>query len=82
MKKFLIGGAILNFAAPFILILLFFVMLSGNGGNSSSGESGSIIPSETQKEFIDAVALVAMNTYKEYGVYLTFPKPTLILLVL
>ncbi|MFR2529695.1 MAG: hypothetical protein ACLS9F_18800 [Clostridium paraputrificum] len=48
MKKFLIGGAILNFAAPFILILLFFVMLSGNGGNSSSGESGPIVPSETQ----------------------------------
>ena len=69
MKKFLIGGAILNFAAPFILILLFFVMLSGNGENSSSGESGPIVPSETQQEFIDAVASVAMDTHKEYGIY-------------
>lgn len=74
MKKMIIwglGGIVSLLAIPFS-IMIFFMFL-GNPG-SSGGTTGEIVPSETQQAFIDAVAPIAQETYKEYGV---FPSITL-----
>lgn len=71
MKKIIISGIALMLAVPF-LIILFFIFLGSP--ESEKGPVGQVVPSESQQAFIDAVAPIAQETYREYGV---FPSITL-----
>ena len=73
MKKISIGVLIASF---FMLIFLMMSMLMAIGGSTttSAGPSGPVVPSESEQAFIEAVAPIAQETFKEYGI---FPSVTL-----
>lgn len=66
MKKVSIAIFIASFFLP-ILILLSAVFIIG-GNDTSNKRVGPVVPSESQKAFIEALAPVAQESYKEHGV--------------
>ncbi len=72
MKKISIGVLIASFFMP-IFLMMSMLMVIGNT-TTSSGPSGPVVPSESGQAFIEAVAPIAQETFKEYGV---FPSITL-----
>uniref|UniRef100_UPI0032DB31B4 glucosaminidase domain-containing protein n=1 Tax=Clostridium perfringens TaxID=1502 RepID=UPI0032DB31B4 len=72
MKKISIGVLIASFFMP-IFLMMSMLMAIGNT-TTSSGPSGPVVPSESGQAFIEAVAPIAQETFKEYGV---FPSITL-----
>ena len=72
MKKVSIGVFIASFFMP-IFLMMALIMAAGST-TSSSGPTGPVVPSESEKAFIEAVAPIAKETFKEYGV---FPSITL-----
>lgn len=73
MKKISIGVFIASFFLP-IFLMMSVVMAAGSTSLSSNGPSGPVVPSESEQAFIEAVAPIAQETFKEYGV---FPSITL-----
>lgn len=75
MKKLSILISIASFFMPIIIFLsAIFLITASNGDETSHKKLGSVVPSESQTAFIEAVAPVAQESYKEHGV---FPSITL-----
>lgn len=72
MKKVSIGVFIASFFMP--IFLMMSVIMAAGSTTSSTGPTGPVVPSESQEVFINAVAPIAKETFKEYGV---FPSITL-----
>lgn len=75
MKKIITFGMVSFMAIPFF-IMSFFMFLGSpaSGEQNNTPTTGKVVPSETQQDFINAVAPIAKETFKEYGV---FPSITL-----
>lgn len=65
MKKLLVSTVLGVLLMPLLFIVLFTLI---GGEESGSGGNPNIIPNESQQIFIDAVAPIAQETYKKYGV--------------
>lgn len=72
MKKISIGVFIASFFMPIFLIMCMIMAIGST--TASAGTSGPVVPSESEQAFIEAVAPIAQETFKEYGV---FPSITL-----
>lgn len=66
MKKVSIAMFIASFFIP-IIIVLSAILIIGNNVTSNK-KSGPVVPSESEKAFIEAMAPVAQESYKEHGV--------------
>lgn len=73
MKKVSIAIFIASFFLPIIFMLSVAVLIIGDD-EISHKPAGPIVPSESEQAFIDALAPVAIESYKEYGI---FPSITL-----
>ena len=66
MKKVSIAMFIASFFIP-IIIVLSAILIIGNNVTSNK-KAGPVVPSESEKAFIEAMAPVAQESYKEHGV--------------
>lgn len=66
MKKVSIAMFIASFFIPIIIVLSAILIIGTNV--TSNKKSGPVVPSESEKAFIEAMAPVAQESYKEHGV--------------
>lgn len=66
MKKVSIAMFIASFFIPIIIVLSAILIIGNN--ITSNKKSGPVVPSESEKAFIEAMAPVAQESYKEHGV--------------
>lgn len=66
MKKVSIAMFIASFFIPIIIVLSAILIIGTNG--TSNKKAGPVVPSESEKAFIEAMAPVAQESYKEHGV--------------
>lgn len=66
MKKVSIAMFIASFFIPIIIVLSAILIIGTNV--TSNKKAGPIVPSESEKAFIEAMAPVAQESYKEHGV--------------
>lgn len=66
MKKVSIAMFIASFFIPIIIVLSAILIIGTNV--TSNKKAGPVVPSESEKAFIEAMAPVAQESYKEHGV--------------
>lgn len=66
MKKVSIAMFIASFFIPIIIVLSAILIIGTNV--TSNKKAGPVVPSESEKVFIEAMAPVAQESYKEHGV--------------
>lgn len=66
MKKVSIAMFIASFFIPIIIVLSAILIIETNV--TSNKKAGPVVPSESEKAFIEAMAPVAQESYKEHGV--------------
>lgn len=66
MKKVSIAMFIASFFIPIIIVLSAILIIGTNV--TSNKKAGPVVPSESEKAFIEAIAPVAQESYKEHGV--------------
>lgn len=66
MKKVSIAMFIASFFIPIIIVLSAILIIGTNV--TSNKKAGPVVPSESEKAFIEAMAPIAQESYKEHGV--------------
>lgn len=69
MKKWLVSTVLLTTVLPIVVVFFLLITCSGGSSGSTNGSVTPVAPTQTEGEFIAAIAPAAKQTQQEYGVF-------------